>query len=110
VRPKKLFKVKSAQATLHIADDKSAKITNVYSQIRGQGHASALFEDIIRFADENRMMLWLEVRRYGKPQSGLSNSGLVTFYQKFGFVIVDDDKNPVMMARRPLLKGDNNEA
>lgn len=96
----------SAQAVLHPREDGTVKISNLYVQQRGQGHASALLAEITEIADEHHFLLWLEVRRYGPPRNGLDNNQLVKLYEKFGFVIVSH-KKPIMMHRIPLLKGES---
>lgn len=96
------FTNKSATALLFIAEDKTAKLTSVYSKSRQNGHATLLMRDVIEFADKNGLTLWLEVQRYGYSDSkSLDNSGLETFYSKFGFSRVNDGNKPVMMHRYP---------
>ena len=106
---KTVFKIHSAQAVLHHATDKTAKLSNLFVQQRGKGHGSALLAEITRYADERGLTLWLEVQRYGAPRDGLDNSQLVRLYEKHGFNIIDDGSKPIMMGRKPLLKGGNDD-
>jgi GNAT superfamily N-acetyltransferase len=91
----------SAQAVLHPQADRTVKISNLYAQQRARGHASALLSEIVGIADEEHILLWLEVQRYGAPRDGLDNNQLMEFYRKFGFVKVEDGRKPVMMHRLP---------
>ena len=100
------FKTLSAQATLRYEDDKTAKLYNVYSEIRGQGHATHLLSSIVEFADDEGITIWLDVQSYGDPHTVLTNSQLITFYEKFGFDVLDRSHRPVRMVRYPLLKGE----
>lgn len=93
-----MFKVESASALLINNDDGSALLLNVHSDERGQGHATALMNDICTFADEKSVILILSVLRFGDPHDGLDNNQLRAFYEKFGFVVTST-KPPVQMER-----------
>ena len=105
---KTTFKLESAQATLKYDPDEDnvALLDGLHSRIRGQGHASALLQTIIDFADKRGLYLWLKVQRYSDPHGGLDNSQLIRLYEKFGFDILNDQDKPVTMGRIPLLKGE----
>jgi len=99
---KKIFTFQSAQVTITHADAKTAKLSSLYSQRRGQGHATTLLEEVVEYADKNGISLWLEVRRYGDPHGGLDNSQLIRLYEKFGFDVLEDERQLVVMGRYPL--------
>lgn len=80
------FNHKSASCLLTVEDYGRAKLSHVYSEQRGQHHASELMEKVIQFADNNNLELFLKVQAYGHPvQTILTNQQLVDFYRKFGF-------------------------
>lgn len=103
---KTIFRLKSAQVTVTHGDDNTAKLSSLYAQERGRGHASDLLRIVTDWADDNRISLWLEVQRYGDPHGGLDNSQLIRLYEKFGFDVLEDGQRLVMMGRYPLLKGE----
>src|SRR4051812_30801182 len=96
---KTLFTFQSAQVTVTHADDKTAKLSSLYSQQRGMGHASSLLKEVTTYADKNGISLWLEVQRYGNPHDALDNSQLIRLYEKFGFDVLEDGRVLVMMGR-----------
>lgn len=104
------FNYESSQLNLIFApnDPKLAKISNLYSQIKGKGHASKLLNEVVRYADKHGIHLWLEVQRYGDSRQGLDNKQLIKLYESFGFDVVNDGKKPVMMGRYPISKGEEN--
>lgn len=99
---KAIFTCQSAQVTMTHSDSKTAKLSNLYSQERGKGHATSLLEEVMDYADKNGISLWLEVQRYGNPRNGLDNSQLIRLYEKFGFDVLEDRRTLVMMGRYPL--------
>lgn len=60
---------------------------------------------LISYADENRLVLLLEVGRFGHPV-GPDNTYLVGFYERFGFVKDSKSANKrVLMYRSQVLHG-----
>lgn len=100
------FTYGDAQVTLSYEDDRTAKLTALYSESRGKGEATAVMMEAMQFADKQGTALWLEVQRYGDWRNSLDNKQLITFYERFGFDLVSDDRHPRWMTREPLLKGD----
>jgi GNAT superfamily N-acetyltransferase len=96
------FRRYSASLSLRYDDDGTAKLSNLYSELRGQGHASALMEVVMKHADDEGISLWLEVQRFGATRDGLDNETLIAFYERFGFDLVEDDRRPRWMTREPL--------
>lgn len=99
---KTVFKFQSARVTLEHFDNGTAKLSGLYSEERGQGHASELLMEVTRYADKHELAMWLILQRFGDPHGGLSNQQLVSFYQKFGFDILDDTERPITMIRYPI--------
>lgn len=97
---KQVFRYKSAQATLKVESGSLAQITNLYANVPRQGHATEVLNQIIAFADEFAVELWLSAQRYGKPHHGMDNAALVRFYGSFGFTR-RDNLLPVQMFRYP---------
>lgn len=82
----RVFKHKSASASLVIQLDGSARLSNLYAKDRGHGHASELMTEIVTFADSANLELSLVARRYGYSDSkSPSNAELAHFYEKYGF-------------------------
>lgn len=101
-----VYKTLSARAKLRHEDDTNAKLVDVYSEIRGQGHATQLLTSIMEDVDRKGITLWLEVQGYGDPHTVLTNSQLIRFYERFGFDVIDHTHCPIQMVRYPLLKGE----
>lgn len=59
---------------------------------RRAGHARALMERVLEWADNSGYSLILEVGRYGQPV-GPDNDVLVRFYESLGFEKIDKE-NP----------------
>lgn len=95
------FKSDSASAQLVMISSEYAKILAVRSEDRGRGHANALMQKIVEYADDNNLTLTLTVRAYGGPRGILSNKELESFYGKFGFERIFLYSRPVEMMRLP---------
>ncbi|ASR80098.1 acetyltransferase [Arthrobacter phage Correa] len=80
-----IIKHESASLQLHDFGNGMASVSHVFAKERRKGHASALMEKLIEYADDHNLVLNLEVRRYGHP-IGPDNEVLKTFYSKYGFV------------------------
>lgn len=104
----KKFTHQSAQANLRISKNHTARLYNLYSQIRGEGHASGLMKKIVSYADEQGLCLYLDIQRYGKPP-GLDNQQLAMFYWEFGFRPRESPSKRITMCRlaritRPIIE------
>lgn len=99
------FKLQSAQVTLHFEEGDTARLTGLFSKEPGRGHASALMTEVMNYADKHELSLYLEVQRFGDPHWGLDNLQLISFYERFGFDLVNDDRRPRWMTREPLERG-----
>ncbi len=98
------FRHVSATATVNLVDPKLGFLNSVYSRVRREGHATALMNQVIAWADENEVMLLLTAQTYGS-ESTLSNQALVEFYRRFGFKDqMDLELWPRKMYRAPRKK------
>lgn len=68
---------------------------NTISSHRKRGYATQLMQRIVDDADMSYRVLMLRPEPYGL--TGITD--LVHYYQKFGFIVIQDD--PVIMARQP---------
>lgn len=101
------FSYEAASARLTLWDDQVAYISGVYSRIRGAGQASQVLKDICEFADDNQYTLQLDVSSYGDDNHlKMTDDQLLDWYAKFGFEIVPDGGQPVMMERKPEAPGE----
>ncbi|ASR80293.1 acetyltransferase [Arthrobacter phage JEGGS] len=82
-----IIKHESASLQLHDFGNGMASVSHVFAKERRKGHASALMEKLVEYADDHNLVLNLEVRRYGHP-IGPDNEILKSFYSKYGFVQV----------------------
>ncbi|QDH47949.1 acetyltransferase [Arthrobacter phage Xenomorph] len=87
-----VIKHESASLQLHDFGNGMASISHVFAKERRKGHASALMEKLVEYADDHNLVLNLEVRRYGHP-IGPGNLELEAFYRKFGFIRVLKNSN-----------------
>lgn len=91
----------SASLKLTIWDLENASLSDVHSTDRGKGHATTLLYKLTSFVDESGLTIFTAAEAYG-TEPRLSNTQLKVFYQKFGFVVVnDDDPNWIEMERKP---------
>lgn len=98
------FQHKGATARVAIYENHTAHISGVYSRYRGKGEATTLMQGICEYLDINGYPAQLEVSSYGSMLGSLDNEQLITFYQKFGFVMVTDDASPTLMRRSPDIR------
>lgn len=68
---------------------------NTISSHRSKGYASQIMQRIIDDADRCCRVLMLHPEPYGL----ISATDLISFYQRFGFIVIQDE--PVIMARQP---------
>lgn len=73
-------------------------LSGLYSHHRQQGHARALMEKVVAFADENRLNIKLRVREFGPPDV-MTDIQLFEFYTKFGFKMDVDLAHKTDMTR-----------
>ena len=59
---------------------------NIPSEFRGQGHGTTLLNSCLQYADDNKLVLLIEVSSSGD----MSNTQLSNWYRKFGFVDSED--------------------
>lgn len=100
------FKYGDAQVTLVYEDDHTAKLIGLHSRTRGRGDATAVMMEAMHHADKHNIAIHLEVQRFGDPHGSLDNAQLVSFYERFGFDLVDNNFQLRQMVRYPLLKGE----
>lgn len=93
----------SARCWVRPRGDGTARLTNLWSDRPGLGHASKLMGLVVEWAEAELMVIDLTVQRYGGRPNTLSSDELVVFYEKFGFEEVE--YFPVKMVR--FLKGEN---
>lgn len=99
------FTHESAGALLHEWGNGTASLSDLHVRTYRQGHATALMKKLESYADKHKLVLILQVRRYGTPHEGMSNSELEMFYSKFGF-IRQSDRKPVVMIRPSMQQGE----
>lgn len=100
------FGHESASVLLTVWDDEHATVSDLSSKVRNKGHASGVLHKVINLADDLGLVLLVEVEAYengivATPVEGLSNTQLVGFYGKFGFMVVNEGEFPVLMERAP---------
>ena len=93
----------SASLVLTNWEDGHAAISSLSTTDRRKGHATELLTKATRLADERMLVLLLEVVGDGCDNS-MTNDQLQKFYKKFGFVVVTDQKKPLLMERKPTIK------
>jgi hypothetical protein len=91
------FNSSSATLTMTIWDDEeTACISDLESTEKRKGHGTAVMRSATRFADDSNLTLTLQVES-SNCENGLSDTQLISFYEKFGFVVKDEDTTPFMM-------------
>lgn len=95
------FRYESASAKLCDMGDGFFELKNVWSDIRGQGHASVMLKEIAHFADVNEFVILLIAAPYGRIRDKpyLDERDLEAFYTKFGFFV--QTRKPTRMRRNP---------
>lgn len=93
------FKNEFASAEVYLMENGKARIRSVYSTKRKKGYASSILQEVVDYADEKELNLYLVVQRYGRPTNALSNDELEQFYAKFGFERLKHKGHFVMMCR-----------
>jgi predicted GNAT superfamily acetyltransferase len=89
----KVFTYQGARAQLAIWDECNATLSNVFSVNRGRGHANRLMENVCKYAEKHELTLLLEVQQFGyADRDSPDNSGLKTWYRKFGFESLEGNR------------------
>lgn len=96
------FRHGSASALLLIYDVGPSLVTSLYSNDPGKGHAKAVMQQIVDYADERGLELTLSARQFNNER-GLKNPELIEFYRKFGFELINEN-SPVNAMMRPRRK------
>lgn len=80
--------------------DRTREISDVFvkAESRGQRLATALMNFVCQEADANRVTLVLTAREY--DEGGPAEEQLVTWYEKFGFLKLQDTPTGTFMARQ----------
>lgn len=81
------FRHGSASALLLIYEFGPCLVTTLYSNDPGKGHAKAVMQEIVDYADERGLSLALSARQFNNER-GLNNDQLILFYEKFGFHLI----------------------
>ena len=81
------FRHGSASAVLVAYKVGPSLVTTLYSNDPGKGHANAVMQEIVDYADEHGLSLALSARQFNNER-GLNNSQLILFYEKFGFHLI----------------------
>ena len=81
------FRHGSTSALLLIYEVGPSLVTTLYSNDPGKGHAKAVMQEIVDYADERGLSLALSARQFNNER-GLNNDQLILFYKKFGFHLI----------------------
>jgi len=91
------FTYESASLTLTVWDGTRASLSDVYTVDRRKGHATELLGIVTRYADEHGLNIFTAAEAFG--ENGLTNTQLQAFYEKFGFVVQNNDPDWIEMER-----------
>lgn len=94
------FKHISATCILVVWGDGKASLGDVYSADKGKGHATQMLNEVIRYADEKKLTIVSAAEPYGE-EPRLNLPQLIRFYEKFGFVFMDNNPISPYMERAP---------
>ena len=95
------FKHETATLNLTNWEDGTASVSDVYTVERRKGHATKLLTKVVEFADRRGLILKTAAEAYG-VEPRMTTDQLVSFYSKFGFVLLSDDPDYRYMERKPL--------
>lgn len=94
-----MYRHKSASLILHFAKGKKhVRLSDFHARQPRKGHGSKLLTDVLEYCDDLGATVFLEV--VSEDRKVMSNSKLVKFYERFGFVKIGPGK-PIMMKRKP---------
>lgn len=98
-----LFQYESATARIKDVSG-NYMLCHVYARERRQGHATGLMEKVCRYADENKIVLYLVADPYKTNMHSdiLGPAQLEGFYKKFGFM---NTKHQRWMVREIVTEG-----
>lgn len=99
-----VFKYKSATCELILWDGEDtgkASLSEVHSAVKGQGHATQMLNEVIRYADDHSLTIVSAAEPYGYEPGSLNLRLLMNFYKKFGFVFTSDEPDNTFMERTP---------
>lgn len=96
----KKYHFKSAYVVLVRWDDGRSTLAGLQADERNKGHASGLMEELIKVFDEEQLTVLLDAKPFGRRKDGLTTQQLAKFYEKYGFVVVDNVQW-VLMERVP---------
>jgi ribosomal protein S18 acetylase RimI-like enzyme len=88
----------SASLNLILWDETSSTLSFLHSSDKGKGHASQLLRKMETFCDLKGLTVLLEVEAF--DEGGPNNSQLKKFYERYGFVVIDDEDS-ILMERKP---------
>ena len=81
------FAHETSSLILHVWEEEEghvAAITDLFSELRNNGHATGLMEKVLKYTDTAGLTVYLNVQQFGHP-IGLDKAALERFYEKFGF-------------------------
>lgn len=81
-----VFRHESAKLLLDIHPDNDAVAYGLRSRQLNQGHALAVGQKVLDYADERHLNLWLEAFPYGTDPREPGFRDLVALYSRYGFV------------------------
>lgn len=94
------FEHESATCQIVEWDDGTLSLSNVYSTVRRQGHATKLLTKVMLWVDEQGKLLKTAAEAHG-PGDKMTTAQLVEYYKKFGFESLTNATNYVYMERKP---------
>lgn len=101
------FSYGEARVSLIYEDEQYARLVGLHSENPGHGEAKMVLMEATQHADNHGLTLGLEAKRFGNRPDSLDNSQLVSFYERFGFDLIQpivDHK--LLMVRYPLSNGE----
>lgn len=72
----------------------------VHPARRNQGWANTLMSSITRHADRELIDLWTYVEPFGPATGRMTRGGLLTYYMRWGFQLVENPEYEYEMVRR----------
>jgi hypothetical protein len=96
-------KYESASVALTWRPGRILALSNLYSIQERKGHATELMRLVCEYADKHAKVVILRVNQYGKT-TGMNNSQLIQFYQKFGFRLIRGATAENLIMRRTTKK------
>lgn len=94
-----VFTHESATAEVLFWNDGKVSISSVYSKDKRKGHATMVLGKVIDYADEHIIDLFLVAHSVG-DELDPSTQQLKTLYEKFGFFVVNNSSDFIIMERK----------